>query len=179
MNSFPALELWTTLIFLFFVGAVIGGGLLAVLTKWIIRSVCGLAMASVGLAGMFYFLNSPFLAMIQIFIYIGAVCITIVFAIMLAEPDEPLEPDLTAPRRSRVGGLVAAVVAAALFLGLAWLAMHGDWPTPLNAEADGSVERIGIALLTTHSLAMETLALILLVAILGALAIARKGRHME
>ncbi|MCC5835374.1 MAG: NADH-quinone oxidoreductase subunit J [Opitutales bacterium] len=173
MNSFPFIEYLLPLIFLAFVGATIGGALLAVLTQWIIRSVCGLAMASVGLAGMFYFLNSPFLAMIHILIYIGAVCITIVFAIMLAEPDEP---DAQEQASSLPWTLGAGVVAGALFLGLAWLGLTADWPTPV-VTGDGSVESIGIALLTTQSLALEIIAVVLLVSILGALAIARRGRH--
>lgn len=176
MNTFPGLDYLIPLVFLLFAGAVIGGALIAVFTRWIIRSVCGLAMASVGLAGMFYFLNSPFLAMIHILIYIGAVCITIVFAIMLAEPDEP-GPAVGSHSVSWTLG--AAIVAGGLFLGLARLGLTGDWPTPAIRTTDGSVEMIGIALLTTQSLAFEIIALILLVSILGALAIARKGRHME
>lgn len=173
MNSFPFIDYLIPLIFLTFVGATIGGALLAVFTKWIIRSVCGLAMASVGLAGMFYFLNSPFLAMIQILIYIGAVCITIVFAIMLAEPDEPGARSNASSMPWTIG---AGLVAVVLFLGLARLGVTGDWPTPV-ITGDGSVESIGIALLTTQSLALEVLAVVLLVAILGALAVARRGRH--
>ena len=42
----------------------------------------------IGLAGLYYFLNSPFLALMEILIYVGAVCVTIVFGVMLSEPDE-------------------------------------------------------------------------------------------
>lgn len=176
MNPFPAAEYLIAFVFLLFVAATVGGALLAVFTKWIIRSVCGLALASVGLAGMFYFLNSPFLAMIQILIYIGAVCITIVFAIMLAEPDEPVD----APGMHSVPwNLGAGIVAAAVFWGVARLGLTGEWTTPAVRVSDGTVHDIGVALLTTHSLALEIVALILLVSILGALAIARKGRHIE
>ncbi len=63
----------------------------------IIRSVCGLALCCIGLAGLYYFLHSPFLALMEILIYVGAVCITIVFAVMLAEPDEPSEPQRDRP----------------------------------------------------------------------------------
>ncbi|MCC5808093.1 MAG: NADH-quinone oxidoreductase subunit J [Opitutales bacterium] len=176
MNPFPASEYIIPLIFLLFAGATIGGALFAVFTKWIIRSVCGLATASVGLAGMFYFLHSPFLAMIQILIYIGAVCITIVFAIMLAEPDEPQDGYGLHSVPWNVG---AGIVAVAVFWGVARLGVTGDWPTPAVRVSDGSVEMIGVALLTTQSLALEIVALILLVSILGALAVARKGRHIE
>ncbi|MFP4357899.1 MAG: NADH-quinone oxidoreductase subunit J [Puniceicoccaceae bacterium] len=173
MNTFPAADWIISGVFVLFAGATVGGGLIAVRTKLMIRSVCGLAMASVGLAGLFYFLNSPFLAMIQVLIYVGAVCITIVFAIMLAEPDEP-----PAGREALGWTLGAALVAGGLFWGLARAGLTGDWPTPVVDRADGSVEMIGVALLTSHSLAFELIALVLLVAILGSLAVARKGRSL-
>ena len=79
-------------IFSFFAACTVVGGLIAVLTTRIIRSVCGLALSCVGLAGLYYFLNSPFLALMEILVYVGAVCVTIIFAVMLAEPDEaPVE----------------------------------------------------------------------------------------
>lgn len=176
MNSFPASEYLLPLVFLFFLGSVVGGALIAVFTKWIIRSVCGLAMASVGLAGMFYFLNSPFLAMIHILIYIGAVCITIIFAIMLAEPEEPVDKP---GGHSILWTLGSAVAAGAIFCGLAWVGISGHWSPPDAEPSAGSVEKIGVALLTEHSLPFGAIALLLLVAIVGALAIARKGRHIE
>lgn len=176
MTPFPASEYITPLAFLLFAGATIGGAVAAVFTKWIIRSVCGLALASVGLAGLFYFLGSPFLAMVHILIYIGAVCITIIFAIMLAEPDEPGD----APGENSLSWtLGAAAAAGGVFVGLAWLGLTGDWPAPAATASQDSVEAIGVALLTTQSLPFATIALVLLVAILGAIAIARKGRHME
>ncbi len=176
MNAFPAADYLIVLVFLLFVASVVAGGLIAVFTKWIIRSVCGLALASVGLAGMFYFLNSPFLAMIHVLIYIGAVCITIVFAIMLAEPDEPVD---TRGKHSLAWSLLAGLVAVLVFAGLSYLALTADWPVTAGGVGEGSVEQIGIALLTHQSFAFISIALVLLVAIMGALAIARKGRHME
>lgn len=174
MNGFPGADWIVSGVFWLFVGATLAGGLIAVGTRLIIRSVCGLALASVGLAGLFYYLHSPFLAMIQVLIYVGAVCITIVFAIMLAEPDEP-----SAARGSLGWTLGAVVVCGGVFWGLARAGLTGDWPTPVIIPAEGSVEMIGVALLTSHSLAFELIALVLLVAILGSLAVARKGRNLS
>jgi NADH:ubiquinone oxidoreductase subunit 6 (subunit J) len=162
-------------LFLVFVATTVGGGLLAVLTPRIIRSVCGLAMACIGLAGLYYFLNSPFLALMEILIYVGAVCVTIIFAVMLAEPDEPV------PERRRKFAWAwmagAIVVCAGVFWSLARLGVTGDWPTPAVRTHAGTVEEIGVALLREYSVAFEAISLVLLVAILGALAIARIGRH--
>ena len=149
------------------------GALVAVFSSRLIRSVCGLALCCIGLAGLYYFLHSPFLAFMEILIYVGAVCVTIVFAIMLAEPDEP------APAKNGAtlawGGF-GSLVAAAIFGALAWLGTHGHWSSPADLLNDGSLEAIGRSLLTTYSLAFELISLALLVAILGALAIARTGR---
>lgn len=177
MNPIPAADYLVPVAFLLSVGAVVGGGLLAVFTRWIIRSVCGLALASVGLAGLFYFLQSPFLAMIHILIYIGAVCITIVFAIMLAEPDEPAEAQ---DKPTGPWTLASVAVSAGVLAALVLAVSTGPWPKGEALAASGSsVEAIGVALLSSQGLALQMTALVLLVSILGALAIARKGRHLE
>ncbi len=174
MTSFPATNMIVGAIFLLAVATTVIGALIAALSARIIRSVCGLAICCIGLAGLYYFLHSPFLAMMEILIYVGAVCVTIVFAIMLAEPDEP------APEEKRSGTLLwgglALAVSAAIFWGLWRLGIQQDWTTPVTRVNDGSVKALGISLLSTYSLAFELISLALLVAILGALAIARTGR---
>jgi len=67
-------------------------------------------------------------------------------------------------------------VAAAIFWGLGRLGTHGNWTLVQTPEREGSIQNIGLSLLTTYSLAFELISLALLVAILGALAIARLGR---
>ena len=174
MTSFPATKLILDSIFLLCLATLGTGAFIAVFSSRLIRSVCGLAIACVGLAGLYYFLHSPFLALMEILIYVGAVCVTIVFAVMLAEPAEP------APKEKRgtslAWGGVAPLVTVALFGALSWLGVHGNWAINLN---DGSIEAIGRSLLTTYSLAFELISVALLVAILGALAIARTGRTRE
>jgi len=173
MNSFPASGIVLNAIFLLALATLAGGALLAVFSSRLIRSVCGLAICCVGLAGLYYFLHSPFLTLMEILIYVGAVCVTIVFAIMLAEPDEPAVDN---GGRSVFWSGLSLLVAAAIFAGLAWLGIHGNWASPDKLASDGSLEAIGRSLLTTYSLAFELISLALLVAILGALAIARTGR---
>ncbi len=177
MNAtFPFSEYLVTAVFALAAGTTIAGALIAVMTTRIIRSVGGLMITCLGLAGLYYFLHSPFLALMEILIYVGAVCITIVFGVMLSEPDEPAEPRrLTRTLRSAAAALVAVLVG----LGLAYLSLQGPWPTAAAgaAPADGSVAAIGRALLTTYSLPFELISIVLLLAILGALVIARGGRH--
>jgi NADH:ubiquinone oxidoreductase subunit 6 (subunit J) len=174
MTPFPASSLILSAIFVLCLAIMATGAIIAVFSSRLIRGVCGLALCCIGLAGLYYFLNSPFLALMEILIYVGAVCVTIVFAVMLAEPEEP-------PRTEKSGstllwGGMALLIAAAIFCGLAWLGVHAGWATPTGLVNDGSIAAIGRALLTTYSMAFELISLALLVAILGALAIARTGR---
>jgi NADH:ubiquinone oxidoreductase subunit 6 (subunit J) len=173
MNPFPASSIILTVVFLMCLGVMAAGALIAVLSSRLIRSVCGLAICCIGLAGLYYFLHSPFLAVMEILIYVGAVCVTIVFAIMLAEPDEPAADTRTESLLWASGSFVAA---AAIFCGLAWLGTHNHWPRTDGPAGDWSVAAIGRALLTTYSMAFELISLALLVAIVGALAIAKTGR---
>jgi NADH-quinone oxidoreductase subunit J len=161
-------------IFGFVVATTVTGALIAILSQRIIRGVAGLALCSLGLAGLYYFLNSPFLALMEILIYIGAVCVTIIFGVMLTETDEPKPQG--APSRERWWAAVAALVSFAIFWGIAHTSLYGSWPVTGGIETDGSVQAIGIALLSTYSLPFELISLVLLVAILGALTLARGGR---
>jgi NADH:ubiquinone oxidoreductase subunit 6 (subunit J) len=174
MNAFPAATNIVTGIFVLCLGTTAAGALIAVASQRLIRSVCGLAICCIGLAGLYYFLHSPFLALMEILIYVGAVCVTIIFAIMLGEPDEPASEEKRGT--AALWGLLAMAVAAAIFGGLGWLGTHGHWNTPAVVDNPGALEAIGRSLLTTYSLAFEMISLALLVAILGALAIARTGR---
>ena len=174
MTSFPASPMIVGAIFLLCVATTVAGALLAALTARIIRSVCGLAICCIGLAGLYYFLHSPFLALMEILIYVGAVCVTIVFAVMLAEPDEPARDENVGSKV--LWGTVALLVSAAIFWGLWHLGAHQDWTAPASRLSDGSISAIGKSLLTTYSMAFELISLVLLVAILGALVIARSGR---
>src|SRR6266478_1565383 len=119
MSAFPASDFIATTIFVLCLMTTGIGAVIAVLSARLIRSVCGLAICCVGLAGLYYFLHSPFLALMEILIYVGAVCVTIVFAIMLAEPDEPARSEKSGSTLAW-GGL-ALLITAAIFFGLVWL----------------------------------------------------------
>ena len=177
MNAFPFSDYIVVAIFGLAVGTTLAGALIATLSTRIIRGVCGLMICCVGLAGLYYFLNSPFLALMEILIYVGAVCVTIVFGVMLSEPDEP--PEIGKRRHAILWGGGALLVCAAVFATAAHLGVRGNWPVSPVRVNDGSVKAIGTSLLTTYSMAFELISLVLLVAIVGALVVARFGRTKE
>jgi NADH-quinone oxidoreductase subunit J len=174
MTAFPASQMILGGIFIVCIVTTVVGALIAALTARIIRSVCGLMICCIGLAGLYYFLHSPFLALMEILIYVGAVCVTIVFAVMLAEPDEALREEKRGA--TFLWGGFALLISAAIFWGLWHLGAKQDWTEPVTRVSDGSVNAIGKSLLTTYSMAFELISLALLVAIIGALAVARTGR---
>ncbi len=159
-------------LFLVMVALTVIGGIIACNSERLVRAVSGLIVCFVGVAGLYFFLNSPFVAMMQILIYVGAVAVTISFAIMLAAPEEKKK---IGPASFLVGPLGFAT-SALLVGGFSILAWKTEWPvqTPVN---DGSMKTIGIKLLTDYSMVFELISIVLLIAILGALAIARRGEE--
>ena len=174
MNDFPGGHYVVGFVFVVAVLATAAGALLAVTTTRVIRSVCGLALCCFGLAGLYYFLHSPFLTLMEILIYVGAICVTIIFAVMLAEPDEA--PARETWRATLGWGGAALLISGAAFWGIVKLGLNHPWKLVAAKANAGSVEDIGVSLLTTYSFAFELISLVLLVAILGALVIARYGR---
>ncbi len=160
------------LVFLIMVAITLIGGLIACNSERLVRSVAGLIVCFVGVAGLYYFLNSPFVAMMQILIYVGAVAVTISFAIMLAAPEEQKRVGPSGPLVGPFGFATAALLAG----GFSILAIRTDWKV-MEKINDGSVKTIGIHLLTEYSMVFELISIVLLIAILGALVIARGGRE--
>jgi len=158
-------------VFLIMVAITLTGAIIACNSERLVRSVAGLIVAFVGVAGLYFFLNSPFVAMMQILIYVGAVAVTISFAIMLAAPEQKKKIGPSGPLTGPLGFATAALLAG----GFSILAIRTDWKV-LEKINDGSLKTIGVHLLTNYSMVFELISIVLLIAILGALVIARAGR---
>lgn len=159
------------IIFLIMIAVTLTGGFIAATAERLIRALGGIVICFTGVAGFYYFLNSPFMAMMQILIYVGAICVTISFAIMLAAPEEKRK---VGPA-NMLSGPIGFIVAALIFGSMAALALRTQWPVAAKT-ASGSVREIGIHLLTTYSMVFELISIVLLIAIIGAIVIARGGR---
>jgi len=160
-----------TIAFIMVVGITILGALIAVLARNIFHNVLGLALSLMGVAGLFVFLNSPFVALMEILIYVGAICIAICFAVMLSEPMY-----LPKPPRNPLKIQGAILGAGAVFAFLALLMKQTKWTPAVERSNDWSVTTIGHYLLKDYSLIFEVVSLLLLVAMLGSIVIARGGR---
>lgn len=172
MVSLFSMEGLSGLLFFAFIGITLAGALIATNVRSLIRSVAGLALCFLGVAGLYYYLNSPFVALMQILIYVGAVCVTIIFAVMLAGSSELKQ--LT--QRNGLVGPLAILASGILVFALAGLALKTEWLAAPCLVNRGSVEDLGQSLLTTYSMSFELISLVLLVAVVGSLVLARQGR---
>ncbi len=161
----------TGLIFLIMMAVTLIGGIIACCAERLVRAVAGLIVCFIGVAALYYFLNSPFVAMMQVLIYVGAVCITITFAIMLAAPEENKKVGPAGPLSGPLGFITAGLVT----FGLIVMAARTNF-TSLPKISGGSVKEMGIQFLTSYSMVFELISIVLLIAIIGALVIARAGR---
>ena len=162
----------SSLVFIVIVITTILGAVIATHSVRLIRAVTGLAICFIGVAGLYYYLHSPFVALMEMLIYVGAVCVTIVFAIMLADPN----PDVELGRGSIFTGPLSFALGIMLFWGLATLGSKTPWRMATSRMNDGSLEEVGKALLTNYSMVFELISVVLLLAIIGALVLARQGR---
>ena len=162
------------IIFLLTVALVITGAVIAVNARRLVRAVAGLAICFTGLAGVYYFLLSPFLAMMQLLIYVGAVSILIAFGIMMADQEEKREVGMK--DRSPLAGPLACSTAALMFAALTVLGLKTQWQV-FPRQGGFDIKAVGMALLTTHSLVFELVSIVLVLAIIGALVLAQKGRN--
>lgn len=158
-------------LFLFFAGVTLVGALLAVTLPKVFYNALSLILCLAGVAAMFLFLDAEFLAVMEVIIYIGAIAIAILFAIMLSQPMQAAKEP-----RSRAKTIRAAVAAGLLFLGLSRAIGRAQWPIAVP-DGDYSIGALGRALLSTNMVAFEAVSLVLLVAIIGALVLTgTKGR---
>jgi NADH-quinone oxidoreductase subunit J len=147
----------------------LGGALGTVAAARPLRSAVALLVNIVALSGIFLSLHAPFLAMVQLIVYAGAVVVLFVFVIMMVGATEK------APRNSR--GMIAkttslvmmSVVALLLVFGVAYVSM----PAVGLPEGYGTVEGLGAVLFTEAAVPFELVSITLLVAVVGALAVAR------
>ena len=146
------------------------GAILAVTQRNIVRALFGLGVALAGVALAFLLLNSPFVAAMQVLIYIGGITVALAFGVMLSSTGRA-EPPARAGRR-----LLAGVAATAFFVALATVVWTTDFGAPAAiAGRDWSVEHVGTLLLDRYNVVFELLSVVLLVAIVGAITIA--SRH--
>ena len=168
------------LVFYLFAAVAIVASALVVLRPKPMHSVLLLIVSFAALAGLYIQLDSPFAAVIQIVIYAGAIMVLFVFVVMLLNAhreDEIAATSIKGPLRAGVA------LGAVLALELAWaLARAGRAPAggvrqageAVDPQAFQSVAGLGRVLFTDYALAFEVTSILILVAMVGAVVLAKR-----
>jgi NADH-quinone oxidoreductase subunit J len=147
----------------------LGAALAVVTSKNLFHSALFLILSFVGVAGLYVLLEAGFLAAVQILIYVGAISILIIFAIMLTR--RLMAKDLV-QRNAQWG--ISGLVALLLFVVLGFVLLRVDWPVVEAAISRESISILGQELMSTYALPFEVASVLLLVALVGSIIIARE-----
>lgn len=157
----------------------IGGSLIVVLARNIFHAVLGMVVAFFGVAGIYILLHFPFIAVLQLFIYIGGVGVLIAVAIVVTERAMmPVERTSNEPLMAAVLS-IAALVALVVMMFQPHLpaAQRLTWPSgPLVEEVPDQLLRLGQGLVDAHGFALpfELVSLLLVVVLMGSLYLAKE-----
>ncbi len=154
----------------------LAGAMAAMSLRNLVHCALCLVAAFGGLAGLFLQLGAQFVGLAQILVYIGAVAILIVFAILLTRGSEPPQQPILAGR-----WLMGVAVAALTFGSLMVTVLNSGVISSLkglgsNVSADISVKKLGAKLMTDYVLPLEVVALLLTAALIGAVIIAMEEK---
>jgi NADH-quinone oxidoreductase subunit J len=161
---------WDDLLFMTFAAIMIGSALLVVLMKDIIR--CGLAMivCFAALAGLYVFAGATVVAAAQVLVYIGAISVLVLFAIMLTQTK-----DAPAPLVFQTQAFPAAIASAVLALLIAVVVASTDWGQEV-ALIPTSPEDLAHELFANFTLPFEVVSVLLLAAVIGGVFLAKRER---
>ena len=147
----------------------LSGALAAATLRKLIHAALCLVIAFVGLAAFFFLLGAEFVGLVQVFVYVGAVAVLIVFTILLTRRE------VNGTRGINWGG---AVVALAVFGGLLWTILKTkSLAIPAPQIEPLTVKRIGEVLMTDFVWPLQCVGLVLTAALIGALVLVMEEKR--
>ncbi|MDQ3338912.1 MAG: NADH-quinone oxidoreductase subunit J [Myxococcota bacterium] len=167
------------LLFWAFAAATIGGALFVVTRRNMIAAVMGMVGSFLGISAVYMMLYAHFLSVVQMLVYAGAIMVLFIFVIMILNrpEDEPVAPS------RRIGAVISGVAILYLVGRLIFMLMKIQPPNPAKAiaapgitpegHAWGTVKAVGTDLFGPGLFPFEAISITLLVAVVGAIAIAR------
>lgn len=147
-------------------------GLAVVVAKNLVHAALFMVLTFFGISGIYALLEADFLAVVQILIYVGAIAVLIIFGVMLTQREDMGETNVSSPHR------VVAVGIIGLFLVIIVTAINGtSWRIDPSPALPSTVGPIADLMLTTFVIPFEGAAILLTVAILGAIIISKGARR--
>nr|YP_009258443.1 subunit 6 of NADH-plastoquinone oxidoreductase [Spirogyra maxima]ANI25273.1 subunit 6 of NADH-plastoquinone oxidoreductase [Spirogyra maxima] len=181
MSTFDISESTKSTILLFLEIAIFGGGLGVVMLRKIVYSALLLGFVFICVALLYLVLNADFLAATQVLIYVGAVNVLILFGIMLIN-----KPDPQTYKVWTIGDNISMFTSIGLFILINIAIFSTSWeqlslmvPKLENQKEISNVPIIGNHILTDMLFPFELLSILLLVALVGSITIARRNNPIE
>ncbi len=161
---------WILIAFFVFAIVALGGALYMLNLYKVVHMVVALAFTFFGLAGLYVLLEAEFIAFAQIMVYSGAITILMLYGIMMTRHDAE---DI--PIRRPVHTFFAVAGVGGLFVFLLYGIMSTPWPDA-SAEplAENNIKELGLALFNKYVIPFELAAILLLVALVGAVVLAKR-----
>lgn len=152
----------------------LAGGIAAMTLRRLVHCALALTVAFAGLAALYLNLGAEFAGLAQLLVYVGAIAILIVFAILLTRGSEEQAEHVFSP--ASFGG---GVIALAVFAVLAWAVQTSSiaHPATIPPPPPTSMQQIGLTLMQRYVLPLEVIALMLTAALIGAVIIAVRERR--
>jgi NADH-quinone oxidoreductase subunit J len=156
----------------------VGSAVMMIVTRNAVHSALFLVIVMSSLAVFFLGLLGPFIAMVQVAVYAGAIMVLFLFVIML------LGAERVGARESNRWQVPLAILLAAAVLGLGAVVLLNQPPVqivdlPANQLIQGSAEAVGAELFSAYLFPFEAVSILLLVAIVGAVVLTRDERRKK
>jgi NADH-quinone oxidoreductase subunit J len=158
-----------TLVFYILSGIIVGSAIMVVSLKNIFHSLLFLVLCLFSVAGIYVLLSAEFVAAVQVLIYVGAVTVLLIFAIMLTA-----QLYSQSIRQSNEQVIPGIIIVITLLMVTLFALGQTNWRISTQGIEGQSTVSIGKALLTTYVLPFEVVSLVLIAALIGAIIIARK-----
>ena len=156
----------------FLLGVVtLGAAVLAVTTRQIVHAALWLVVALGGLAGCYLVLSAELVAVVQLLIYLGAVIVLLLFAVMVTRA--PIGPVNDLDTGNRPAALVVALATGGLLTALL-VDAFGRATVDLSTVEPGSAVAVGAAIFRTWVLPFEVVSVLLLAALVGAIVLSSR-----
>lgn len=165
-------SLVSDLVFYGLAAVIVFPALLMVFSRNLVHSALYLLVSFLGAAGIYLMLNAEFVAFLQVLIYGGAITVVILFAVMLTGIRVSTREEVFGGERA-----IAAVIVLLLFVLLATTLTLTSWPVPESAVQVREIDFLGKLLFTKYVFPFELASVVLLVALVGAILLARSAKE--
>jgi NADH-quinone oxidoreductase subunit J len=166
-----------TIAFYTLAALIIGFAVLVITARNTVHSVLYLVLNFLCVAVLYVVLRAEFLAVIQVLVYAGGIVVLYLFVVMLVNLKRPPEVHQDPRRRSRLGLVMSGLLLAQIVAIVAYSLSQTGWARPVGRAAEtvgGNVQQVGWLLYTDYLIPFEVASMLLLVAMVGAIILAKR-----